>query len=60
LHFFTVDSFKVERKDPLVVRFIGERIGRFHFRDPPRFQRRGPLNSAERSDETLLTLYIRC
>ena len=24
--FFTVDSFRVEGKDPLVVRFLGERI----------------------------------
>ena len=24
--FFTVDSYKVEGKDPLVVRFLGERI----------------------------------
>jgi len=24
--FFTVDSYKVESKDPLVVRFLGERI----------------------------------
>jgi len=51
--FFTVDSYKVEGKDPLVIRFLGERItyvGRTETERKP-YQYRVSLRYVERTQQ---------
>jgi hypothetical protein len=58
--FFTVDSFKVEGKDPLVVRFLGERItyvGRTETERKP-YQYRITLQHVERSQQNPYGLVV--
>ena len=58
--FFTVDSFRVEGKDPLVVRFIGERItyvGRTETERKP-YQYRVTLRYVERTQQNPYGLVV--
>jgi TraE protein/VirB8 protein len=58
--FFTVDSFKVEGKDPLVVRFLGERItyvGRTETERKP-YQYRLTLRYVERTQQNPYGLVV--
>jgi len=58
--FFTVDSFRVEGKDPLVVRFIGERItyvGRTETERKP-YQYRLTLRYVERTQQNPYGLVV--
>ena len=58
--FFTADSFKVEGKDPLVVRFLGERItyiGRTETERKP-YQYRVTLRYMERTQQNPYGLVV--
>jgi hypothetical protein len=58
--FFTVDSYKVEGKDPLVVRFLGERItyvGRTETERKP-YQYRLTLRYVERTQQNPYGLVV--
>jgi hypothetical protein len=58
--FFTVDSYKVEGKDPLVVRFLGERItyvGRTETERKP-YQYRLTLRYIERTQQNPYGLVV--
>ena len=58
--FFTVDSFKVEGKDPLVVRFLGEKItyvGRTETERKP-YQYRVSLRDVERTQQNPYGLVV--
>ena len=58
--FFTVDSYKIEGKDPLLVRFLGERItyiGRTETERKP-FQYRVTLQHVERSQQNPYGLVV--
>ena len=58
--FFTVDSYKVEGKDPLVVRFLGERItyvGRTETEKKP-YQYRVTLRFVERTQQNPYGLVV--
>jgi len=58
--FFTADSFKVEGKDPLVVKFLGERItyiGRTETERKP-YQYRVALRHVERTQQNPYGLVV--
>ena len=58
--FFTADTFKVEGKDPLVVRFLGERItyiGRTETERKP-YQSRITLRYVERTQQNPYGLIV--
>jgi hypothetical protein len=56
--FFTVDSYKVEAKDPLVIRFLGERVtyvGRTETERKP-YQYRLTLRYVDRTQQNPIRL----
>jgi hypothetical protein len=58
--FFTVDSYKIEGKDPLVIRFLGERItyvGRTETERKP-YQYRVTLRFVERTQQNPYGLVV--
>ena len=58
--FFTVDSFRVEGKDPLMIRFLGERItyvGRTETERKP-YQYRVTLRHVERTQQNPYGLVV--